>query len=88
MKALEYRRAMAYGEGTFVDSSNEVYRGTFVDNQIHGYCEKRSRWGLVTLGEMKGSRWDGKVTVYSTDGRIYNQIYISNKQSYQIQVKG
>ena len=72
MKELECKKPLAYGEGTFTDSSNEVYRATFIDNSIQGYCEKRSQWGLVTLGEMKSSRWDGKVTVYSTDGRIYN----------------
>ena len=37
---------------------------------------------------MKDSRWEGKVTVYTTDGKIYNQIYRNNKKQYQIQVNG
>ena len=43
------------------------YEKTYANAERHA-----KKKGLIIMGEMKDNRWNGKVTVYSVDGRVYN----------------
>ena len=69
----EFNRDMqAHGEGTFKNQFGHTYTGTFVRNKRDGFCTFTDAVGMKAIGEVKENAWDGKVSIYQTDGVTKN----------------
>ena len=52
-----------------------TWKGTFIKNEPDGYCTAIYADGDTIIGESKEGFWDGKITVYSQNGLIYNETW-------------
>ena len=63
----------AYGEGILTWNSGAIEKGTWLNNKKHGYCSYTTVQGERLEGEVKIGEWLGEMTVYCTNGTVWNE---------------